>query len=255
MNVAIILAGGVGSRVGAEQPKQFIEVLGKPILVYTIEKFQNHEEIDGIEVVCVASHMEYMRELKEKYQLTKVKWIVEGGSTFQESVIHGVDHLKGILQKKDQVLIHYGASPFVEEEIITDAIKVCREKGNCTSATPIFLLTGKRDAGDSSSQWVDRDSIVGLNAPQTFQFGYVTQLYDEARENNILDQVEPHTTSLMFKMGRTIYLSKGNQTNIKITTKEDVELFEGYALLQKMKRRRNENECNTETFDEIGSGD
>lgn len=238
MNVAIILAGGVGSRVGAGKPKQFIEILGKPILAYTIEKFQNHDQIDGIEVVCVASHLDYMKELVEKYHLTKVKWIVEGGSTFQESVMNGVDHLRGTLKGEDQVLIHYGASPFIEEEIITDAIKVCKEKGNCTSATPIFLLTGKRDEGvDASSQWVDRDSIVGLNAPQTFRFDYVTQLYDEAKEKDLLDKVEPHTTSLMFKMGRTIYLSKGNQTNIKITTKEDLDLFEGYVLLQQKRNK------------------
>ena len=116
-NVGIILAGGVGSRVGADCPKQFIEIQGKPILVYTIEKFQNHSQIDAIEVVCVASHIEYMKELVERYQLTKVKWIVEGGVDFQHSVIQGINHLKGILDENDQVLIHYGASPFVSEEI------------------------------------------------------------------------------------------------------------------------------------------
>lgn len=236
-NVGIILAGGVGSRVGAGCPKQFIEIQGKPILVYTIEKFQNHPQIDAIEVVCVASHIGYMKELVERYQLTKVKWIVEGGVDFQHSVIQGINHLKGTLDDDDQVLIHYGASPFVSEDILTDAIKVCAEKGNCTSATPMYLLVGKRDEGGvSSSEWLDRDEIMQLNAPQTFQFSYVVQLYEEAIEKGYLDQVEPHTTSLMFKMGRTIYFSKGNQTNIKITTKEDLDLFEGYVLLQEQRK-------------------
>lgn len=244
MNVGIILAGGVGSRVGADCPKQFIEIQGKPILVYTIEKFQNHPQIDAIEVVCVASHMDYLQELVERYQLTKVRWIVEGGSDFQQSVIRGVNHLKGKLADEDQVLIHYGASPFVSEEILTDAIKVCQEKGNCTSATPVFLLVGKRDEGEqSSSEWVDRDRIVQLNAPQTFRFSYVTQLYEEAAEKGYLDQVEPHTTSLMFKMGRTIYFSKGDQTNIKITTKEDLDLFEGYVLLQEKRNSENQGQA------------
>ena len=94
MNIAVILAGGVGSRVGAEMPKQFVKVLDKPVLVYTIEAFQRHEEIDAIEVVCIASHRDYLEELITCYQLDKVKWIVNGGATFQESVMNGIDGLK-----------------------------------------------------------------------------------------------------------------------------------------------------------------
>lgn len=239
MNIAVILAGGVGSRVGAGIPKQFIEVLGKPVLAYTIEAFQKHSEIDAIEIVCVESHMDYLEEMIKVYGLSKVRWIVKGGSTFQESVIHGVENLQGRVREDDILLIHYGASPFVTEEIITDGIRVCKEKGNCTSATPCFLLMGSNDDGEKSTKWIDRDKLMQLNSPQCFQYGYVSQLYKEAAETGLLDQVEPHTTSLMYRMGRTIYFSKGNQTNIKITTKEDLELFEGYVL---MKRRRESGE-------------
>lgn len=231
MNIAIILAGGVGSRVNAGKPKQFVEVLGKPVLVYTIEKFQNHPQIDEIEVVCVEGYLDYVKKLAEAYGLNKVKHITKGGEDFQGSVMAGINNLKGYCQGDDLVLIHYGASPFVTGEIITDAISVCKEKGNCTSATPIFLLLGTND-GDRSKQWVDRDAVMALNAPQTFRFDYVTQLYEEACEKNLLDKVEPHTTSLMFLMGREIFFSQGSQTNIKITTKEDLELLEAYALFQ-----------------------
>ncbi len=237
MNIAIILAGGVGSRCGKDKPKQFIEVLGKPILVYTIEAFQKHSEIDAIEVVCIEQYMEYLDELILKYNLSKVKWVVKGGDTFQNSVINGVFYLKDKVRPDDIVLIHYGASPFVSEEIITDGILVCREKGNSSSATPCYLLLGNNEEGLQSTQWVDRDKIMQLNSPQCFQFRYVYQLYQEAIEKEILNQVEPHTTSLMYKMGQTIYFSKGNQTNIKITTKEDLELFEGYVL----KKNRDKN--------------
>jgi 2-C-methyl-D-erythritol 4-phosphate cytidylyltransferase len=229
------LAGGVGSRVGADRPKQFIEVLGKPVLAYTIDAFQQHPQIDAIEVVCVESHIEYLKEMVEKYELSKVKWIVKGGDTFQESVIHGVTNLHGKVDAEDIVLIHYGASPFVSEDIITDAIRVCGEKGNCTSATPCFLLLGSNDDGQQSTQWIDRDKIMQLNSPQCFKFQYIEQLYQEAVEKDLLSQVEPHTTSLMYLMGRTIYFSKGNQTNIKITTKEDLALFEGYVLQKQRK--------------------
>ena len=229
MTVPIILAGGVGSRVGADIPKQFIKVLGKPILVYTIEAFQNHPEIDAIEVVCIKSHMDYLKELVDEYNLDKVKWITEGGVDFQHSVINGVNNLKGVLDDDDIVLVHYGASPFVQEEIITDAIRVCREKGNSSPAMSSPLLVGTND-GDKSTEWIDRDKIVIFNAPQCFKFSYVTQLFDEAIEKDLIDKVEPHTTTLMYLMGREIYFSKSSQINIKITNKEDIELFKGYVL-------------------------
>lgn len=232
MNVPIILAGGVGSRVGADRPKQFIEVLGKPILVYTIEAFQNHPEIDAIEVVCIESHMDYLRELVDEYNLDKVKWITKGGVDFQHSVINGVNNLKGKLDDDDIVLVHYGASPFVQADIISDAIKVCKEKGNSSPAMSSPLLVGTND-GDKSTEWIDRDKIVIFNAPQCFKFSYVTQLYDEAIERDLLDKVEPHTTTLMYLMGREIYLSKSSQINIKITNKEDIELFKGYVLAKR----------------------
>lgn len=232
MNVPIILAGGVGSRVGADIPKQFIKVLGKPILVYTIEAFQNHPEIDAIEVVCIESHMDYLRELVDEYNLDKVKWITKGGVDFQHSVINGVNNLKGVLDDDDIVLVHYGASPFVQADIISDAIRVCREKGNSSPAMSSPLLVGTND-GEKSTEWIDRDKIVIFNAPQCFKFSYVTQLYDEAIEKNLLEKVEPHTTTLMYLMGREIYLSKSSQINIKITNKEDIELFKGYVLAKR----------------------
>lgn len=231
MNIPIILAGGVGSRVGADRPKQFIDIYGKPVLVYTIEAFQNHPEIDAIEVVCIKSHIDYLKELVEKYNLTKVKWICEGGKDFQHSVINGVNNLKGEISDDDIVLVHYGASPFVSDEIITDAIKVCKEKGNSVSAISCPILMGTND-GDRSLKWVDRDQMMLLNSPQSFKFGYVTQLYEEAFERDLIDKVEPHTTSLMFEMGRELYISKGNQANIKITTKEDIDIFKGYVLFK-----------------------
>ena len=232
MNVPIILAGGVGSRVGADRPKQFIEVLGKPILVYTIEAFQNHPEIDAIEVVCIESHMDYLRELVDEYNLDKVKWITKGGVDFQHSVINGVNNLKGKLDDDDIVLVHYGASPFVQADIISDAIRVCKEKGNSSPAMSSPLLVGTND-GDKSTEWIDRDKIVIFNAPQCFKFSYVTQLFDEAIEKDLIDKVEPHTTTLMYLMGREIYFSKSSQINIKIKNKDDIDLFKGYVLAKK----------------------
>lgn len=240
MNIALILAGGVGSRVGAGIPKQFIEVYGKPVLAYTIEKFQRHPEIDAIEVVCIASYLNYMEELKEKYQFAKLRWIAEGGSSFTESVQNGIAHLQGKASEEDIVLVHFGASPFVEADLISDAIRVCREKGNAISTTPFYVLSALRDPEQptQSGAWIDRESIACMSSPHAFRYGYISNLYRRAVETGAIYAVEPHTTTLMQYMGETIYFSKGTQSNIKITTKEDLELFRAYVMYQNSLREK-----------------
>lgn len=241
MNIAVILAGGVGSRLGAGIPKQFVEVLGKPVIAYTIEKFNCHPEIDAIEVVCVEDYIEVLQTLVKTYQLNKVKCVVKGGADFQNSVINGIKGLEGIAGEDDVILIHWAASPFISHEEITDAIKVCSQKGNSIAAFPAYLLYGfKSKAGDSSDKLLDRDSFMVMNAPQCFKYSYAKQLYKEAEETGMLDKVEPHTTTLMYAMGREIFFSKGSQNSIKITTKEDIDMFLGYLLAQKYREEQSE---------------
>ncbi len=232
MNIAVILAGGIGSRVGAGMPKQFVKILGKPVIVYTIEAFQKHEDIDAIEVVCVKSHIDYMKELVDTYGLSKVKWITEGGADFQGSVLNGINNLQDKCSEDDIVLVHFGASPFVEGDIIADAVRVCKIKGNAISTTPFYLLSGVKDDDEKTTKWIDRDTIACMNSPHAFRYGYIRDIYKRAVETGVIKEVEPHTTTLMYKMGETIYFSKGSQSNIKITTKEDLDLFEGYVLMK-----------------------
>lgn len=232
MNIAVILAGGVGSRVGAGMPKQFVKILGKPVIVYTIEAFQKHEDIDAIEVVCVKSHIDYMKELVDTYGLSKVKWITEGDADFQGSVLNGINNLQDKCSEDDIVLVHFGASPFVEGDIIADAVRVCKIKGNAISTTPFYLLSGVKDDDEKTTKWIDRDTIACMNSPHAFRYGYIRDIYKRAVETGVIKEVEPHTTTLMYKMGETIYFSKGSQSNIKITTKEDLDLFEGYVLMK-----------------------
>ncbi len=244
MNIAVILAGGVGSRVGASIPKQFIEVLGKPILAYTIEAFEQHPEIDAVLVVCVKPYMNYMWKIKERYGFNKLKWVTEGGATFQGSVLNGIRYLEDKIERGDIVLVHFGASPFITEDIITDAIRVCKEKGNAISTTDYYLLSGKKkttasvtDPDNFSEEYIERETIAIMNTPHAFRFGFIDDLYIEAVETGVIDTVEPHTTTLMYAMGKKIYFSYGSQNNIKITRKEDIDLFEGYVL---MKQKRKE---------------
>lgn len=243
MNITVILAGGVGNRLGAGIPKQFVEILGKPILAYTIEPFDKHPDVDAILVVCVKPYMDYIWELKEKYGFEKLKWVTEGGATFQESVMNGMNYLSDKAQKDDTVLFHFGASPFIKPDIITDVIKVCKKKGtNAISTTDYLLLSGMKKTTESVSdpanyteEYINRDTIAVMNTPHAFQYGFLVDMYKEAVETGVINTVEPHTTTLMYAMGKKIYFSKGSQDNIKITTKDDLEMFEGYVLEQQRK--------------------
>ncbi len=235
MVTAIVLAGGVGSRVGADRPKQFVEVLDKPVLAYTLEIFDNHPEVDAVEVVCHASWMDYCKEMIEKYGLSKVKWMVHGGETFQESAMNGINHLKDKISGDDYVLIQYGAAPFTSDRIVSDVIRVMKEKGSSVTATPCYQLMGTKD-GEVSKNWVDRDQYIQVACPYGFKYNYLLGVYERAEKQGLIEKIEPHTTSLMYALGDKLNLAYGDQTNIKITTKEDLELFEGFALKKQLRK-------------------
>ncbi len=241
MNIVIILAGGVGSRVGASRPKQFVEVLGKPILAYTIEIYQKYPHIDIIGIVCHEKWMEFTKSLVKEQGFSKVKWIIKGGNTFQDSVMNGVNHLRNMLasnggtgeiSETDLVLIHYGAAPFTSDQIIADCIKVACKNGNAFTAIPSYQLLGSNDGDGTSHFWIDRDKIIQIACPYGFRFSYLLSIYDRAEKQGLLEKIEPHTTSLAYALGDTLYQSYGNQTNIKITTREDLNLFEGFILMK-----------------------
>lgn len=235
MNYVIIIAGGVGSRLGAKVPKQFVEVLGKPIIAYTLEHFQNHPEIDGIELVCVDGFQEHLKDITEKYGITKVIKIVKGGSEYERSIMNGVAGLEGIARPDDVVMIHWAASPFLSEEIITDNIRVCKEKGNAITASYSYLLYGSND-GDCAKKAINRESFMTLSAPQSFRYEAIVDFYKQVEDNNMFETIEEHhTTVFMAELGMPLYFSKGSHTNIKITTKEDIDLFLGYQLAKQYK--------------------
>ena len=240
MNYVIIIAGGVGSRLGAPVPKQFVEVLGKPVIAYTMEHFQNHPEIDAIEIVCVDGYQEHLKSIVDKYGITKLLKIVKGGSEYERSIMNGVAGLEGIAKPDDVVMIHWSASPFIDEEMITDNIRVCKEKGNAITASYSYMLYGSND-GDCSRKAINRDSFMTLAAPQSFRYEIIKDLYKQVEEKNLFETVkERHTNVFMEELGIPIYFSNGSHNNIKITTKEDVDLFLGYLLAKKYKEEHKE---------------
>ena len=241
MNVGVILAGGTGTRIGASIPKQFIEVQGKPILAYTMEIFQNNKNIDAIEVVCHKDWLDEVRTIITKYNLSKTRWITTGGETFQESTMRGIYNLKDKIAEDDIVVISFGVSPMTTDEVIDDSIKVCERYGNAISTEDMIMCTCIKDDENSSVQPILRETIKGFANPWTFKYGEVCEAYEEAERRGILNEIEPHTTSLYFALGKRVYFSKGTHNICKITYKEDIDTFEAYLLLQE-KRKNAESE-------------
>ena len=229
MTYCILMAGGVGNRVGAGIPKQFVEVLDKPVIAYTMQKLQQCSDIDAIELVCVDGYQDKLKNIVDSNNIDKVIKIVTGGKDYEHSIMNGVVGLKGLAKDDDVIMLHWAASPFVSDEVLKDNIRVCKEKGNAMSACSAFLLYGTND-GDHSDMVINRDTFKTLSAPQSFLYRNIVEFYRKVEEKHLFDYIEAHTTSLMAELKWPIYFSKGDQTNIKITTPEDLKLFEGYVL-------------------------
>ena len=236
MNIAVILAGGVGNRMGATVPKQFMHVLGKPVIVYTLEVFEAHPDIDGIEVVLVQGYADKMHKYKEEYNLTKLKWIVQGGANFQESVYNGVMSLEGYCTDDDIIMLAMSVCPLISDDIITDSLRVCGKYGNAVSADhSIYNFSTLRD-GYWSDNYVLKEKHVTLNLPWTFYYSRLLWAYKKAYESGIGMDDHSYTTTLMIDLGEKLFFSKDSAANrLKLTTFDDVDMLEGYLLIQELR--------------------
>lgn len=237
MNIGVILAGGTGTRLGANIPKQFIKVMGKPILAYTLEVFEKNKKIDAIEIVCHRDWVEETENICEKYNITKKKWICIGGETFQESAMNGILNLKGKIFEEDIVVISFGVAPMTPQEDIDDSIRVCEVHGNAIASVDIDLCTCIKDNEESSTQNIMRETLKGFANPWSFKFGELYEAYKEATRRDILNNLEPHTTSLYFALGKRLWFSQSTAKQCKITHKSDLDIFEGSLLLKETRER------------------
>lgn len=233
MNYAIILAGGVGKRMGASIPKQFIEVYDKPIIVYTLEKFEKHPLIDEIEIVCVEGYQELVKKYVEKFNLKKVNKIVTGGENCQDSTRNGLYALEDVCKENDSIIIHMAANPLIEEDIITDCINVTNKYGNAASAEPVLSYTFCVDEeGLGSSKYIQREKIKLLNMPLGYKYGEVLNIYKKAYQEQKGIKGNVYADTLYVDYGKKVYFSKGSRKNIKITTQEDIDIFKAYLNIK-----------------------
>ncbi len=235
MNIAIIIAGGVGSRMGQDLPKQFINVYDKPILLYTLEGFQKHPQIDAIELVCIDGWHDLVWAYAKQFNITKLKWIVSGGATGQESIRNGVYGLEGIANSDDNIIIHDGIRPLIEPSVLSDVISKCDQYGNAVTSMPyneqIFVVD--KDDETTTSQYIPRETLRRVSTPQAYKFDLLDEKYHEAFEKGIGIHGSHYTNTMMVELGVKLHFASGSDKNIKLTTKDDLEIFKAYLKIER----------------------
>lgn len=223
-NIALIIAGGIGARMNQDIPKQFLTVYDRPVIIYTLEVFQNHPSIDAIEIVCLDGWSDILHAYCKQFGITKVESIVIGGKRGQDSIRNGLrDIATRYTGEDDVVLIHDAIRPMLNADIISDNIRVCRKYGNAVTVIPCTAAMLKTFDSFTSEEQVSRDNLKCSQTPQTFFLKDILALHNLAPQRGIVDSVSSCT--MCIELGQKVYMTPGSVKNIKITTTEDVELF------------------------------
>lgn len=223
MTNVLIFAGGSGTRMNSKgRPKQFLQFYGKELIIHTLENFQNHPMIDGIAIVCIENWIPYLEKILEKYQITKVKKIVPGGKTGQESIYNGLKAIESFSEKDSIVLIHDGVRPFINEDVITNCIETTKKYGNAITVVPAIetIVTLENEKIQTIT---DRSKCFHARAPQCFILKDILTAHEKAIKDKKLNMID--SASLMKFYGYELYTVQGNVDNIKITTPADFYTF------------------------------
>ena len=224
-NIALILAGGSGSRIkSASIPKQFIEINNKPIIAYTLETFQKHEEIDAVAVVCSEDCINLMQKIAEIHAISKSVKIIPGGKTRQQSSYLGLSGIKEFTHDNSVVLIHDAARPLVSSNTISQCISLTREFGGATSATPAVDSMLKSDDGKTVRSALPRENIYNIQTPQSFVYSLIMEAHAKAAANDELYFTDDGTLFMKYT-GTALKIAESSSINFKITSDEDIRLF------------------------------
>lgn len=224
MNIAVIFAGGTGQRMNTKTlPKQFLELHGKPILVYTLEHFEKHRQIDGIVLVCVQDWLDYCEELLQKYHIKKVKAVVPGGQSGQESIRNGLNKAAELFPQDSVVLIHDGVRPLIDEETISKDIASVQQNGSAITVSPAIETIALRSDTGEVGEIIERSRCQMAKAPQCFYLKDILSAHKKAQQENRNDFID--SASLMRHYGHSLFTVEGPTENIKITTPSDFYLF------------------------------
>ncbi|HFI0934599.1 TPA: 2-C-methyl-D-erythritol 4-phosphate cytidylyltransferase [Streptococcus suis] len=223
-NSAIIFAGGSGSRMKTTtKPKQFLELHGKPIIIHTIEHFENHSLVDQIVIVCIEGWIEYLETLLSKFQIRKVIKIVPGGETGQMSIFNGLNAISENIDAEDIVLIHDGVRPLIDADIITNNIECVRKNRTAITVKPVIETVIQVNEENAITNVVDRDSCQTAVAPQSFYLSDIYSMHLKAQEDGLTNMTDSAT--LVRHYGLDLFTVMGGPENIKITTPSDFYIF------------------------------
>lgn len=223
MNVAVVFAGGTGKRMNTKAvPKQFLELHGKPILVYTLEQFNSHSDIDGIILVVLEQWVSYCEELIEKYHLAKVKAVVRGGETALSSQYNGICKAAELFSSDSVLLIHDGVRPLIDAETISRNIASVKSRGSAITVTPAIETITIRNESGEIGQIIERSRVEMARAPQSFILRDILEAHRQARKD-LLEFID--SASMMQHYGHHLYTVEGSPENIKITTPNDFYTF------------------------------
>ena len=220
---AVILAGGIGSRMGSNTPKQFIEIDGEPIIVHTLKNFEMNDKVNSITIVCVKEYSETMREICERFHISKLGQIVPGGECGHDSARNGIFALKDVLGDDDFVIIHDAVRPLLPQKIIDQMIEVAIKHGNACLAVPCYETVIVSEDHISGTKEIDRKSFMRVQTPQMYNYKLIRELYEKAERDNRHDFVYANTMAIHY--GVEIFFSPGFFYNFKITTPEDIPLY------------------------------
>lgn len=237
MNIAMILAGGTDSRFQMSVPKQFVNVYNRPVIVYTLEAFQKHDEIDAIMVSCLDGWQEMVRAYAKQFNITKLKWVIPGGRDGQASARNGILVLKEKCHDDDVVILHDSIRPFVSEDIISDSLKVCRVHGMGVAAVRTMDTIMKTQDGLMGTESISRYAIIRIQTPQAYRMDKLWDVHEKAIERGITGEVD--TNSVISRLGEPVYFSKGSDLNMKINTVEDVEMFKALYKMRQETEKEN----------------
>ena len=222
MNIALLTAGGTATRMGQNIPKQFLHIHDKPILIYTLEAFQMHPSIDAIIVAGLENWIDVIWAYANQFNITKLKWVVKGGSTGQQSIYNALCELEKQCSPDDIVLVHDGNRPMVSNEIITDSLLVCKQHGSAVAGIPCTEVVYRKNENAEPLN-VPREELIRTQTPHAYPLSKLLWAHHEAGQRGLTNTAA--SCDLMHHLGEKIFFSKGEEKNIKITTLEDMEIF------------------------------
>jgi len=234
MNIALLIAGGAGNRMGQDIPKQFMHIDGCPIIIYTMRCFQQHPDIDAIAVVCLKGWDTVLQAYANQFMIDKLKWIFPGGDTGMQSIHNGIYGLKDVgCSDDDLVLIHDSVRPLLSQDIISSNIAICKAYGYAITGIQCREAILESDDGFTTTTSIPRDRLIRTQTPQTFSLGNIISVHEDAKIQGIENSVSSCTLIAEVGDNRIMHIVPGSEKNIKITTVEDLEILK--ALMHTFK--------------------